>query len=673
LVGGHLTPDQYTVKDGVVVTRDIADKPFRQVPSQRSGGLQTEPVPVDRRSQPALTDAEIRQLAGIVRQVEQAAGHPVDVEWALRDDFWLLQARPAVTSTPAPAERPAAPLPSAFIWSRANFMETLPDLPSPLSLALVRRFMETNIVSHYRKLGCHIPAHVSSVRAVHGRPYINVTLFQSLMAQLGGDPTSVRDQMGGEATSVPQAPPLTMSRLPTPQLFRALCRLQAQIWHAGLTGSRWFAELTRLAGRQWDRSVEQLSEKQLIERMDDITMRLEQGDLTFAIVSGVSQALYIIGATLERRLKSWRPLLNAATQGLGTIISARQILWLQELAELAAQEPAARRFFTEEPWRPAGFRQTLMGGRFVAGFDAFLHEYGHRAVGESDVMSARFAETPEYLLEIIRRHLRTALTSRSPSIIARQQAATRARALAQIRRVYGVRVHEWLWFLMWYRVLGRFLALREANRHALMRYVAAARHLLHILGNKLSERALLASAEDLFFLTDDELRSLVEGSPSRGQPAWQALVDARRNEHQRQAAVSAPHTVWEDHNGETELQQEAAREVSGGALLRGLPLSAGVVEGAVRLVLAPTDLRRIEPGDILVAPALDPGMAPVFGLAGGLIVEIGGVLSHGAIIAREYGIPAVANVTGATTRLKSGEWIRLDADRGEIRRNVPAR
>jgi pyruvate,water dikinase len=437
---------------------------------------------------------------------------------------------------------------------------------------------------------------------------------------------------------------------------------------AGLTSPRWFTRLRRVAEAQWEPALDDLSEEQLIDRMSHINRRLEAGDLTFAIVSGVSQAFYILNATLRRRLTAWRATLNAATQGLGTIISAKQIFWLQELAETAAQDPAVCRFMTEEPWHPEQFRAALAGSRFLDEFEAWLEEYGHRAVGESDVMSPRFAERPEYLLAIIRRHLLDQPLGpvRSVATIEREQAATRTRALRDIRRAFGFRVHEWFWFRVWYRILCRFLAFRESNRHALMRYLAAVRHLLQALGQKLSARGLLSSPDDLFYLTDDEIRMLVAGAATTGEPSWHALVRHRQQERAHYASLSAPHTVSERISAVSTV--DTAQEVSEVACLLGLPVSSGVSEGPVRLILTPSDIGRTRHGEILVAPALDPGMAPAFGVAAGLIVELGGLLSHGAIIAREYGIPAVTNVPAATRRLKNGEWVRLDADRGEVRR-----
>jgi phosphohistidine swiveling domain-containing protein len=685
LVSGRTNPDQHVVRRGghsqdtVIVERQIAPK--RSASQLSAVGLTDIPVAQERQTKPALTDKEILALTSLIHRVEQTLKQSVDVEWALDEDFWLLQARPISSrSEPqpsGPSHTPAATdlLDAAWAdrctWSRANFKETLPEVPSPIALSFVREFMEVNIVRHYRELGCRIPAGLSAVRIVQGRPYINMTLLQSVIAQLGGDPSRAIEQMGGE----PDGRSLTLSpRLPWPRLLRALLLLEWRIWHAGIVASRRFMELKRLAGDQRASHLEQSTEAELLDRMDKAYDRLEQLDLTFAIVSGVSQALYALGTALQGRLKDdWRPLLNAATQGLGTIISARQIIWLKELAETARRESTVREFLEITTGPPEGFRELLAGTRFLQEFDAFQTEYGHRAIGESDVMSPRFAETPGYLLGVIRRLMtQTSVPDRDPRGTRALQPQVRDAALARIRVVFGLHKLEWFWFHSWYKVLCHYLSLREANRHALMHYVGAARDILRMIGKKLTARDLLASQDDLFFLTPEEIHEVVDGL--RHEPRsdrWKTTVAARRAERERQAAQPVPHTIWATNAHPTTEPRGSVHghgTQSDASVLYGLPISSGVVQGPVRIVLSPADLTQIRAGDILVAPVIDPGMAPLFGLAAGLIVELGGLLSHGAIIAREYGLPAIANVEGATRILQNGEQITLSADSGEVRR-----
>jgi phosphohistidine swiveling domain-containing protein len=662
LVAGEVTPDHYVVEcplepvSARLIERVIAEKTLSR--GVGPTGLRDEPLTGSLRGAPVLNDQEAIAVARLIKQVEQAMGAPVDVEWASDPGgLWLLQARPVLQGGgPAPLTV------ASCTWSRANFRETLPDVPSPLAVALLEEFMEACILVHYREVGCRIPRGLASVRVLNGRPYINVTLMQWLMAQLGGDPSEVTDLMGGEPVpSVPGA-----GRLSWRRLMRAGILIRRKLLQASKRAPAWFAELRRLGKAQAGPELEGLTEPELLRRLLELDEGLRAGDLTFALVGRVSQAFMALRFALEKRLGArWRPLLNAATRGTGAIISAKQIAWLIELAERARTEPAARDFLLEHPWQPEAFRSCLAGTAFLRDLDDFLAEYGHRAIGESDPMVPRFAERPEYVLGIVRGHLQAG-SFRCGEAAGEEQARARDASLAEIRKALAWRLPAWLWFRWWHDVLCRAQALREANRHALMHYLAGVRRLLLELGRKLATRGWLETPEDVFFLLPDEIRALVAelaGGPSRD---WRMLVAGRREDMARHVEETAPEVVRPGRSpGPSEVARDGA-DTPG--TLTGLPISGGYAEGPVRLIRSPEALARVRGGDVLVIPAIDPGMAPLMGLASALVIEMGGMLSHGAIIAREYGIPAVANVREATRLLKDGERVAVDAVRGEVRR-----
>jgi len=650
LVSGLMRPDQYVVENGKhpdslkLIHRDIAEKATVRI--AKPWGLINQPLPESDRNSPVLEEQEILVLARLVQQVEAAAGRPVDVEWANdAQGFWLLQARP-IPERATPQNSPAT------VWSRANFKETLPELPSPLGLSLLNGFMETHIVECYRALGCRIPPGSSSVRIIRGRPFINVTLFQSVMTQLGGDPTALADQMGGEATPVTSMGP----RLPW---WRIIVLMEWKIRRAISRSSKWFREMDQLGARGQHDPARTFTPTELTVRNTELTRHiLTNGDLTFAFFNGVSQALYVMNLLLERRLgNAWRPLLNQTLRGVGTVISANQIIWLAKLAEAAECEPVARDFLVTTPWAPRSFRTALAGTNFLRAFDAYLEEYGNRAIGESDIMSRRFSEIPEYVLGVIRGHLLSAPARRAQDIH-QEQKSSRQDALRRLRTAFGWRWHEWAVCMWWHRRLCRLLELREANRHALMHFMAYARSLATDAGTTWAASGILESRDDIFFLTRDEVGAIASGVTKN----WKGLVEVRRKEREAHATQDIPDRVIGNSNGVDEASGRS------GCSLQGLPVSAGCAEGPVCLLLSPDDLKKVKRGDILVSPMIDPGMAPLMGLAAGLVAQMGGILSHGAIIAREYGLPAIVNVHGVTGILKDGERVVVDATAGVITR-----
>ncbi len=660
LVAGQIVPDHYVIAcdeskptpTATVVERTIAEKPRRRVPT--ATGLQDEPVEEEARRAPALHEWQALELAILVKRVERVLGEPVDVEWAIdHQGIWLLQARPMTHACAS-----SGPTPWPCEWSRANFKETMPELPSPMGLSFLDHFMDHHILRHYREAGCVIPEGVKAVRIVRGRPYINVTLFQSFMVQLGGDPRDVPEQMGGQGG----LPPADVERLPWWTRLWAGGLFMWKMRQAARQAPAWFAEMKRMATDLHADSLKGLSLVELLARMDRIGTRLREHDLTFAIVAGVGQTLRTLGLLSSRAIgEGWRGLLNASLQGQGTIISARQVLWLAELANEARREDRARAFFLTDPWTPDGFRSALADTRFLEEFDRFLVEFGHRAIGESDVATPRFSENPDYLLGVIRAHLQ-ATGGKSVEEIQQRQESAREAALRVIRRRMGWRLHYWMAFRWWYRRLCRFLSLREANRHHLMYFSAATRHLALALGEQLSATSVLDTPHDIFFLTAEEIRAIAL-DPSQD---WKRLIARRRAERAEHAAHRVPDTIRDD-GPERECAEKGQPPALTGITLSGTPVSAGYVEGPVCALLSPNDFRKVNRGDIIVAPVIDPGMAPVFSLAAGLVVEMGGTLSHGAIIAREYGLPTVVNVPSATKFLKDGDRIAVDAGRGLIR------
>jgi len=656
LVDGTVTPDQYLVETLDGQPRRV----IRRIPGHQherlaaaTGGIAMEPVPRLERTQPPLSDGELFEVAAVTTRIERIFQRPVDVEWAIdREGLWALQARP-ITAVQARMD----PTNEESEWSRANFKETMPELPSPMGLSFLQHFMDAYIVAHYRRLGCRIPPGLRSVRIYAGRPYLNVTLFHMLVGQLGGDPSLNAEHMGGDPI---QAAP-RVQQLGWPALLRAGWLMWREMRRVLRESPEVFAEMKALASRYSRERVQPMSFAEVGARLDELGRWLECREMTFAIAVGTGQCLQACSRLLPRWLgPDWRRLLNESLQGQGTVISAQQILAIAALVELARKDVALAHAL-KRGWEPDRARQSVEWTRFGSAFDRYLEDYGHRAVGESDVMSPRLADQPETLLEVIKTQLEG--PSATPEELIRRQRTVRDQALGTIRARCGWRVDRWFVFRWWYRRLCRFFSLREANRHHLMWYSLAARRLLLHLGELLVDRGVFTHKEDIFFLSLRE-REVMEKAPTE---TWAALVEARRAEREYWKTLKVPDVIHGCDDPQTE-SHEFLPEADG--VLRGIPVSSGTVSGPVRFVRGTMDWSRVRRGDIIVAPVIDPGMAPLFGIAGGLIVELGGTLSHGAIIAREYGLPTVANVVQAMARLSEGEHVSLDAAQGVVKRRA---
>lgn len=659
LVEGSVTPDQFVVHmrkqdDPYRVRKVVVARQTHQVVMGLEG-LRHMPVERDEERQPVLSDSRLEELARAAKQIEGVFDTPMDVEWAMdRERLWILQARP-ITSA-----HPSSDLTNDECeWSRTNFKETMPEVTSPMGLTFLERFMESYILSRYRRLGCRIPPGVTAVRTLYGRPYLNITLFHSLVGQLRGNPSLNVEQMGGE----PLCDPPQVEPLGWMAYIRAGWLMWKEMKRVERQGPEYFREMRQLAATYDGTSVDRLSYHELCSHLDTLGRWLDHREVTFGIAAGVGQCLQAFNLLLPRWLgDDWRRLLNSALQGQGTVISAQQILRLAELVAVAKEERTIAHELRCLDAGTGSFAERVKSTRFGELFERYMEEYGHRGLAESDIMSPRFSDEPERLLAIIASQINE--HAETPSDITLRQQKQRDEALTTIQAQLGWRVDRRLVFRWWYRRLCRFFALREANRHHLMYYSAAARNLLLALGKRLVERGICARNEDIFFLTLEEREALT----SESRPDVKSLVEARRADRTRWSRLRVPDTIrdWDViRSMSPEHEQDSSQRI-----LKGIPISPGQVTGPVRPIRSAADWCHVNRGDILLLATIDPGMAPLFGLAAGLVVEMGGTLSHGSIIVREYGLPAVINVIGIMTVLVEGEQITLDADRGIITRHL---
>jgi phosphohistidine swiveling domain-containing protein len=331
---------------------------------------------------------------------------------------------------------------------------------------------------------------------------------------------------------------------------------------------------------------------------------------------------------------------------------------------------------TREPSRLAGeFSGGSLPPVLHAGLTRFLERYGHRAVAEIDVGMPRWQDEPAYILGVLANYLRLDDPAMAPDAqFSRAEAEAEAavdRLVAEARRRGRVRG------LLVGAALERtrlFAGLRELPKYQLVLGLAEVRKQLALVGAALAADGRLESGDDVFFLDFDELRNALGGSG--GTSAGTSAGGAGRHRNlrelvvERRAAYSSelgrrhiPRVLLSDGTEPEVLSSRGAAATDGA--LTGSPASAGSVTAPARVILDPVGAH-LEPGEILVAPSTDPGWTPLFLTAGGLVMEMGGPNSHGAVVAREYGIPAVVGVPEATLRLTTGQQITVDGGAGTV-------
>ncbi|MCG8352657.1 MAG: PEP-utilizing enzyme [Chloroflexales bacterium] len=292
----------------------------------------------------------------------------------------------------------------------------------------------------------------------------------------------------------------------------------------------------------------------------------------------------------------------------------------------------------------------------------FLSEHGHRCPAEAEIMLPRWAEAPEQVVELIAGYLRAG-DGVNPVAAETVQRAMRETAQAEIAGRLGPLRRKMFRFLL--AQASNAIRQRDNSRHHLAKIDLPRRRLYAELGRRWAERGWLNTAEDIFFLLHREIEAVVAANdPAALHEPLQTLVVKRRKAYDFWCMVNPPEAL--DAEGRPLVDPVSPGATSDDAVLQGIPASGGLARGVARLVQDPRDAARLQPGDILITRSTDPGWTPVFPLVSGLVLEMGGQLSHGAIVAREYGVPAVVNVYGALSRISDGALITVDGTQGLV-------
>ena len=669
LMSGKIAPDEYRVR----LNDGVQRRPGRQseMTAWRARRETTMAVPEARQHEPVLTEPQALELAQLAKRAESVFGVPADVEWVFDGRlFWVVQARPITKLTGSLSAQPAAQDTRSqdTLWTRANLKEVFPDLPSPLALSYLPLYLNLMFKSYHAALGYALPPDAELVSVFRGRPYLNLTLMQELALARGGRPAVVARLFGG-AQSAGRAAPTTEAAPDARSNRRRLAHeMFATFFQTPARGRRLFRALRRRSAAFDAVPLEQLPDRKLIVHLVRFRSALLH-EPTLRRLHEVISAQSRAYMALEELVAAWVPsasdgptLVKRLMTGLGTLPNVKMTYRLMELGALVADDARAHAFFSGEltPDTSREYEKALAGTRVLAGLESFLREFGHRGPYESDVMSPRFAEDVTPVLRVIRLYAR-AEAREDPERHARERRRVREQATDEVRRALAEDrswvAFRWRWlaFSIVCRALQRLLALRDQCRHVTTALVAHLRRVALELGRRAVDARILSRPDDVFFLTFEELpRLLIE--PARD---WKALALGRRRERDQNAGLEAPDLL----RGGRAAEREGA---PAGDDLVGFGVSPGLVTGTVKILRSVTELERLS-GEIVVSAAIEPTLTPLFPLAGGMIAEMGGLLSHAAILAREYGLPAVVSVPDATRRLHDGDRVELDGTTGRIR------
>lgn len=649
VVNGAVAPDLFRIRasDRSVRDRTIATK--RRALVVGDDGPHYVDTPSDRLHVPALGSASLTKLAEIADALERIEDAAHDVEFAVSgDEVFVVQARPVVgTGFPDGGD-------AETVWSRANVGEALPGVATPLTWSVARGFSERGFRQAFGSLGCTVPPSTTLVANVHGRFYLNLTSFMRIAAQVPGlDPETFVGVGGG--TSVPQLD----------EQIRGVSRRSFYL-HLPSTAARLLAEQALLGKRveRFERRarrrhreyrasfLRRLDAEALAQSMGDVLQALDETGTLMLACASASLGSHVALETALGLLSVEEPKSTAQTLTAGArdLESAKPGIAIAQMAVLARAQPAVAQGVLAGAYRRV---EDMPSGPTRDALERFMEESGDRAVREAEIATPRWNEDHVQVFAM----LAAAIENPSEDL---EAGLSRSQLRAE-RTMRDLESKLWAPQAAAIRVLAahaqKTMALRERMRAWVTRTLGAIRRVALELDRRLLARDDALEPGAAFFCTADELVAAVRN----GGADLRHLVRMRRAEHARDERRPDPPVTFVGRPPPVVLPP------AGKKLLRGLPASAGVVEGRAHVLPAGRETsERLEPGEILVARTTDVGLTPLFLLAAGVVTELGGPLSHAALVAREYGVPAVVNVSGATVALRTGERIRIDGDRGLV-------
>ncbi|MGV8122758.1 MAG: PEP/pyruvate-binding domain-containing protein [Candidatus Xenobiia bacterium LiM19] len=667
LVSGKVTPDRFIIRkrDLHVLEKSIASKSLL-VDLDRDGLLRERSLSSQESRRASLDNTTIKKLCNLVLKAESAAGQGQDIEWAVRDGtIYLLQCRPITAMLRLDSGEPP------HIWSNANTGEVLPDVVTPLSYSFISTFIDSLFNGTLRRMGIDFgPQRI--IEQINGRVYFDITALAEIMHHLPGFmKADLNTFFGGHQEkllgNLLKRFPRGFSH-PKINIFRLLANLPLFILKVIMSSERdkdkLIAELKDITKVMKSRDISSLSESELMDIINvfkDKMLKKIPDDM--AIISGGFPGYQ----NLSTLCRSWfedrhNSCVNRLLMSTGKVDSADPALALMEIACLTRFSPELEELIKTEQCF-IHFREKALkasrGEEFLRLMDQFMDCHGHHTIGELELYNPRWAENPDYVLSIVKGYAEN-LKSTDPLAEYRKRAEERKALIHECQNRNKNPLKRMIFNLILSRATCG-LALREMYKSEIMRQFSVYRAVFLELGRRFVSGHITEQRDDIFFLCSDEIEAISSRTHTINV---KETVESRKREYEKNLTI-APHPIVIGTRDEKKFIPYAADDTLD--LLAGISVCSGTAKGPARVFASKDECAHILPGEILVIPCSDPGWSPYFIASAGIVMDMGGMLSHGCIIAREYGIPTVVNVGPATKIIRTGQLIEVDGNTGTVR------
>jgi len=644
MVSGLVNADSYKVCNGKVIDKKISTKKLA-IYALKDGGTKEQEIEPERQDQQALTDEQILQLERIGRNIEEHFGRPQDIEWCLVDDaFYIVQSRPITTLYPIPEANdqenhvylsvghqqmmtdPIKPLGLSFFLSITNapmrkgggrlFVDVKQMLDSPDKREMLLETMEQHdplmkdaLVTLIERGG--------SIKLSLGKANKKDLSSAGFQAQIEYDPTIVPDLIKNSQTSIETLKQNIQTKSGTdlfdfilediPRLKKILFDPQSSaVFMTAINASSWINENMK----NW------LGEKNVADTISQ------------SVPNNITSEMGLALLDVADVIRPYRAIID----------------YLQQV-----KDPA----FLDKLVKFDGGKEALNA------IHAFLRKFGMRGAGEIDITRTRWSEKPDTLVPLILNNIkkfqpnagsRKFEEGKQEALKKEQELLDRLKQLpdGEQKAKETKRVID---------LIRNFIGYREYPKYALVNRYFVYKQALLKEAERLVEAGVIQEKEDIYYLSFEELHEAV-----RTNKLDYSIISQRKEEYKLYQKLTPPRVITSD--GEIIGGEYKRENLPTGAIV-GLPVSSGIIEGRARVILNMEDAD-LEDGDILVTSFTDPGWTPLFVSIKGLVTEVGGLMTHGAVIAREYGLPAVVGVKSATTLIKDGQNIRVNGTDGYV-------
>lgn len=653
LVSGLVNPDIYKVRDGNIVEKSIGTQELETVPVNGSGTQELK-IEKGRQRKEVLSDPQIQHLAAIGKKIEAHFGCPQDIEWCLfNNEFYIVQSRPITTLFPIPE---SADSKKPRVYMSIGHTQMMTDTIKPLGMSFFEMLSQFSMEKVGGRMYADITHDLSS--GVGRKRLVMATgkqdpLIQSAINKLIEDkafldslPRGKRNIKGGIFTisSIIETIKIYLKNDPS-ILDGMLNNFEKEI-------------------RELDLQLSKLSGEQALEFILNDREKLYDMAYNPTMLGAIIVAI-LVNDSLNKNIEKWLGDKNVAdilTKSLDRNITTEMGLALCDVADTIRKYPEVLKYISNNPGDESFFEEMerLPGGKETSKvFKEFLDKYGARCPGEIDITKDRFEEKPTQLIPLLLNNIRVLEPGEHKIRFqeGRREAKEKEDAIIlHLKNLEGgskkaKKIKKSI------HLLRNFIGCREYPKYYIVRRYQIYKKALIKEAKRLVDKGVIKNSEDIFYLYFDELYQVVKTNKLD-----YSIIEGRKDDYVHYEKLTPPRIITSD--GFVPASSYLSGNIPEGAI-SGIPVSSGVVEGRARVILS-IDEAKVEEGDILVTQFTDPSWTPLFTTIKGLVTEVGGFTTHGAVVTREYGLPGVVGVENATKLIKDGQRIRVNGTEGYV-------